>query len=80
MVEPSGTVTKIINEYNRYQFIEIDEESPVKVGRRWFSNRFDIESEQTFNLNFPNIIPGQQMEVKVKVASAEATLTLTSIC
>ena len=79
MVEPSGTVTNIINEYNRYQFIEIDEESPVKVGRRWFSNRFDIESEQTFNLNFPNIIPGQQMEVKVKVASASENPTSMAI-
>ena len=79
MVEPSGTVTNIINQYNRYQFIEIDEESPVKVGRRWFSNRFDIESEQTFNLNFPNIIPGQQMKVKVKVASASETATSMAV-
>jgi hypothetical protein len=79
MVEPSGAVTNIINQYNRYQFIEIDEESPVKVGRRWFSNRFDIESEQTFNLNFPNIIPGQQMKVKVKVASASETSTSMAV-
>ena len=79
MLEPSGNVTKIIDQYNRYQFIEFDEESPVKVGRRWFSNRFDIESDQTFNLNFPNIIPSQQMKVNVKVASASENSTSMAI-
>ena len=79
MQEPSGNVTKIIDQYNRYQFIEFDKESPVKVGRRWFSNRFDIESDQTFNLNFPNIIPSQEMEVNIKVASASETSTSMAI-
>jgi hypothetical protein len=79
MVEPSGNVTNVITQYNRYQFIETDEESPVKVGRRWFSNRFDIESEQSFSFNFPNIIPGQPMDVKVKVASASETPTSMAI-
>lgn len=79
MVEPSGNPTNIITQYNRYQFIESDEDSPVKVGRRWFSNRFDIESEQNFMLDFPNIVPGQQMNVKVKVASASETTTSMAI-
>ncbi len=79
MVEPTGNPTNVITQYNRYQFIESDEESPVKVGRRWFSNRFDIESEQTFTFDFPNIVPGQPMFVKVKVASASETTTSMAI-
>ena len=75
MIEPSGSPDIIITTYNDYQFIENDVESPVKVGRRWFSNRFDIENEQFFSLNFPNIVSGEQMKVKIKVASASEAFT-----
>jgi len=79
MVEPSGEATTIIEKYNSYQFFESDEFNPAKVGRRWLSNRFDIESEQSFTLNFPNIVPGELMNVKVKVASASETSTSMAI-
>ena len=79
MVEPSGEATTIIDQYNSYQFFESDEFNPAKVGRRWLSNRFDIESEQSFTLNFPNIVPGELMNVKVKVASASETSTSMAI-
>ena len=79
MVEPSGEPVYVIDRYNEYQFIESDEISPVKVGRRWFSNRFDIESNQTFSLSFPNIIFGEPMFVKVKVASASESSTSMAI-
>ena len=79
IVEPSGEATTIIDQYNSYQFFESDEFNPAKVGRRWLSNRFDIESEQSFTLNFPNIVPGELMDVKVKVASASETSTSMAI-
>ena len=79
MVEPSGEATTIIDKYNNYQFFESDELNPAKVGRRWLSNRFDIESEQAFTLNFPNIVSGELMNVKVKVASASETSTSMAI-
>ena len=79
IVEPSGEATTIIDQYNSYQFFESDEFNPAKVGRRWLSNRFDIESEQSFTLNFPNIVPGELMNVKVKVASASETSTSMAI-
>ncbi len=79
MVEPSGSPTLLITQYNDYQFIEVDELSPVKVGRRWFSNRFDIESDQVFTFDFPNIVPGQPMFVTIKAASASETNTSMAI-
>ena len=79
MVEPSGNPGEVITQFNDYQFIESDEESPVKVGRKWFSNRFDIESEQSFVLNFPNIVSSELMNVKVKVASASESSTSMAI-
>jgi len=79
MIEPIGAVTKTITKFNDYQFFEEDEYSPAKVGRRWYGNRFDIDNEQSFVLNFPNIIPGQPMQVKVKVASASESQTSMAI-
>ena len=79
MAEPLGNVDYTITQFDDYQFIESDEESPVKVGRRWFSNRFDIESEQSFAFNFPNIVTNQLMNVIIKVASASETTTSMAI-
>ncbi len=73
MVEPTGNATTIISSFNDYKFHELDEESPVRVGRRWFGNRFDIENEQTFTFNFPNIVPQEPMDVTVKAVSASET-------
>ena len=79
MAEPSGEATTIIDRYNSYKFFESDEFNPAKVGRRWLSNRFDIESEQSFTLDFPNIVPGELMNVKVKVASASEITTSMAV-
>jgi len=77
MVEPSGTGT-LITTFNDYQFHELDEVSPAKVGRRWYGNRFDIESDQTFDFNFPNIVSGENMKVVVKAgASAEVATSMS---
>ena len=75
MVEPSGDPDLVLTQFHDYKFIESDEESPAKVGRRWFSNRFDIESEQSFTLNFPNIVSGLPMNVIIKAASASESTT-----
>ncbi|MEX2350780.1 MAG: type IX secretion system sortase PorU [Flavobacteriaceae bacterium] len=63
--EPSGNPTTTITQFNDYQFHEIDEANPPLVGRRWFGNRFDIENEQTFEFEFPNIASGQPVGVSV---------------
>ncbi len=79
MNEPTQAATRTIDRFNDYQFQEVNEFSPGKVGRRWFGNRFDIESEQIFEFNFPNIISGEPMDIKVKVASASETATSMGI-
>jgi len=79
MIEPSGNPTVTISSFNDYQFHEEDAISPALVGRKWFGNRFDIESEQSFEFNFPNIVPGSEMEVDIKVASASDIATSMAI-
>ena len=80
MVEPTGTASLVINQFDDYQFHEKDEESPTKLGRRWYGNRFDIESEQSYEFEFPNIVSGSAMNLTLKTAAAsesETSLALT---
>ncbi len=77
MVEPSGNATTVIDTFHDYQYHEIDEFSPTKVGRSWFGNRFDIESQQSYEFTFPNIV-GEPMNINIKaVATAEVATSMT---
>ena len=79
MVEPTGTVDFNINEFDDYQFHEKDEYSPTKLGRKWFGNRFDIESEQSYSFEFPNIVTGKPMRLIVKAAAASESDTSLAV-
>ncbi len=78
MVEPSGSGI-VINRFDDYKFHEVDEITPAKVGRRWFGNRFDIESEQSYEFMFPNIISGSKMSVDIKLAAASEVPTSMAV-
>lgn len=79
MVEPTGAADFTITEFNDYQFYEKDEASPTKLGRKWFGNRFDIESEQSFNFEFPNILAGKPMKLTIKTAAASESVTSMAV-
>jgi hypothetical protein len=77
MVEPTGAAEFTINQFDDYKFHEKDEESPTKLGRKWYGDRFDIESEQHYEFEFPNIVSGQPMHVVIKtVAASESTTSM----
>ncbi|MFT4673199.1 MAG: hypothetical protein ACI9R6_000081 [Saprospiraceae bacterium] len=78
MNEPSADGDPITR-FNDYQFHEVDDFSPAKVGRRWFGNRFDIEDDQTYAFVFPNIVEGSPVEVNVNVASASESSTSMAV-
>ncbi|MDN3724769.1 type IX secretion system sortase PorU [Aequorivita sp. SDUM287046] len=79
MVEPTGSVEFNINEFDEYQFHESDEICPTKLGRKWFGNRFDIESEQSYSFEFPNIVTGKPMRLIVKAAAASESDTSLAV-
>jgi len=80
MVEPTNNATTIITEFNDYKFHELDEISPGLVGRRWFGNRFDIESDQIYEFDFPNLVSNSDpMYVVVKAAAASESSTSMAI-
>jgi hypothetical protein len=79
MAEPSASSTVTFTTFHDARFHEEDEISPAKVGRRWYGNRFDIESEQSYEFEFPNIVSGSSMEVSIRVAASSETPTSMAV-
>ncbi|QAA81744.1 type IX secretion system sortase PorU [Aequorivita sp. H23M31] len=79
MVEPSGSADHVISRFDDYQFHEKDEESPTKMGRTWYGNRFDINREQHYEFSFPNIISEEPIRMKLKVAAASESATSMTV-
>ncbi len=79
MTEPTGAVEFTINQFDDYKFQEKDEESPTKLGRVWYGNRFDIESEQSYSFEFPNIVSGKPMQLVIKAGAASESATSMAV-
>ena len=74
--QPSGNSTLDLNTFDDYQFHEIDQTNLVRLGRQWLGESFDINQEQEFTFNFPNI--ETTVPVKIEVNTASAAFTPTS--
>ncbi|MFT5236750.1 MAG: hypothetical protein ACI9M9_000338 [Flavobacteriaceae bacterium] len=76
MIEPTTAPSTTINQFNDYKFHEVDDFSPGLVGRRWYGNRFDIESEQSYEFDFPNLVSNSDpMKVVIKCAASSESGT-----
>ncbi|AWH74324.1 peptidase C25 [Dokdonia sp. Dokd-P16] len=74
-IAPSGAAVITYDTYKDYQFHEEDDNSLVKIGRRWFGERFSFENEQSFDFNFENAVPGQTATLRVEVAATSESVT-----
>ena len=79
MQEPTGNISEVITSYHSTQFHEEDDFSPAKVGRRWFGNRFDIQNQQNYTFNFPDIVAGSPYKVLVKTGAVSTSYTSMEI-
>ncbi len=79
MVEPTAAATNTITTFNDYAFHEEDAFSPAKVGRKWYGNRFDVENEQSFEFNFPNISNSEPVAIRIVAAAASEVGTSMAI-
>jgi len=73
MAQPTGTIDMVIDTFEDYKFHEVDTHNIAFLGRRWFGDRFDIDSDKTFEFDFPNLITSSPIHLKVFVASASST-------
>jgi len=74
--QPITNSTLTLNSYDEYQFHEVDLKSIAQVGRQWVGESFDINQDQEFSFQFPNI--DATVPVKLDIALASAAYTATS--
>jgi hypothetical protein len=74
-VQPTGNSALNLNTYDDHQFHELDLVNIGKLGRRWFGEVFDINQEQEFSFNFPNLDTSSPIKLSVNTASAAFTTT-----
>lgn len=75
MQQPLAAATYVVNTFQDYQFHEVDDLNIVRVGRRWFGDKFDVEHEKDFAFSFPNLITTEPAHVKVYAASTSDVST-----
>lgn len=76
MVQPSGNSTLNLNTFDDHQFHEEDLVNIARLGRQWYGESFDINQDQEFTFNFPNI--DTTTAVKLNATAAAAAFTITS--
>ena len=74
--QPSGNPTLSLSTYDDTQFHELDQINIGQLGRQWFGEKFDINNEQEFDLDFPNI--DATVPIKISTETASAAFTPTS--
>jgi len=74
--QPSGSSTLELNTFDDYQYHEIDQNNLVHLGRQWLGEAFDINQDQEFSFNFPNL--DTTVPVKIELTAASAAFTTTS--
>ncbi|TXE07298.1 type IX secretion system sortase PorU [Gelidibacter salicanalis] len=79
IAQPEAAATYIIDTFQDYQFHEVDAYNIVRVGRRWFGDRFDVEHQKQFKFSFPNLILSEAAYVKVHAASTSDVPTSMEI-
>lgn len=75
MAQPTATANTIINNFDDYQFYEVDKVNIVRLGRIWFGENFGVDNEQEFTFKFPNIVASSPMQVSAHLAAAAFTVT-----
>ena len=68
-VQPSEAANTIITTFDDYQFHEVDKENLAKLGRVWFGELFAVDTEQSFDFSFPNLVTSIPVQYKIHMAA-----------
>ncbi|MGM5470483.1 type IX secretion system sortase PorU [Flavobacteriaceae bacterium LMO-SS05] len=79
MAQPVAGPDLSINTFQDYQFYEVDKTNLVKLGRRWFGDRFDIENNKDYKFSFPDLVASEPVRVKVYAAAVSDVVTFMEI-
>lgn len=79
MAQPSGASNINTAIFDDYQFHELDLVNIIKLGRQWFGESFEIENEQEFSFNIPNIDTSTPAQLSIRAAAAAFTPTFFDV-
>ena len=73
-----------IRKYNAFSWLEKEAHNLLKSGREWYTDKFDITTEKTYDFSFPDLVPGTEVSVTSSVmaqsfASSTFKLTLNGV-
>lgn len=63
------TPNLIVDAFQDYDFYEVDESNLVKLGRQWFGDKFDIETQRSYNFDIPNVDTSIPVDVRIEFGS-----------
>ena len=75
LVEADAPSNLIINEFDDYQYHEVDRVNIARLGRRWFGEEFQVNNQQSFDFSVPNVVAGSNSSLKVYTAAASGNFT-----
>jgi len=65
----SASPTNTVTSFDDYAFHELEENNPIKSGRIWLGETFDIITSYNFTFNFPDIEFSSKVYAKVECAA-----------
>lgn len=71
--QPNGPIDLEINTFEEYKFRETDIHNIATLGRRWFGDTFDIQSNRQYVFDFPDLVTSEPVSLKVYVAAASSS-------
>lgn len=75
MGQPQGNSTLDLTNFDDHQYHELDLLNIAHLGRQWLGESFDINQEQEFEFDFPNIDLATPIKLMATAASAAYTPT-----
>ncbi|MDR2084753.1 MAG: type IX secretion system sortase PorU [Bacteroidales bacterium] len=67
----SGTPAQTVTDFVDYLARESATVNLIKSGRKWFGDSFDVNTQQTFSFNFPNIVTNKETKIFYEVAARQ---------
>lgn len=74
-IEPAGTPSLLMTNYDGYEYHEVDLVNAGKIGRRWFGENFNIEESQDFDFTLPNYVAGSSVSFSADFAAVSFVTT-----
>lgn len=75
MAQPTDSPSIIINNFDDYQFHEVDNTNVLELGRIWFGESFSITNERTFDFVFPNLVTTVPVDFNINLVTESSVLT-----